>query len=797
MKLNLKGIDFKGFMLEKGERVVLGIAAVVMALMLFWNGYKTAFGGSGASANAAKIADLSAKAEQAMTSSQPTADVADPPKDLADAKVVMVDRDWFPCDRPYFSPHGQIDRKWREPKVLAPDDFTASVVKGAVQTYNLDRDADGNLIIAVLQSKVTKDNLNAILRFMQQHKQYKRAVARFGLPQGMVPAPGRGGPPGAGAPGAGRGGAGKFQALSGPGGGGAGAGRPEPGAKGEMELKWVREDQLAQEAGKATLAKTVVPTRMLIATGAFPWKQQLEEFRKALRRDRVEDIWDDPDGWPEFVGVEVQRRVLGPNGNVEKDWEDIDLQKSLRELRVRAIGIEPEDVELYRLGVIVRPNRLVVSRPKLTRHQNYPDSKPQSIEETVAAIKKAITPEQVIVTPELKRRFNVEDADIFNDAEEAVRAAAPEGAPGQAPGQAPVPGLPAAVEQPGGGGGGGEGDGVADVPGGGGAQVMSKGRNRAPALAAAPGLPAALKSQEITPDKIMLRFIDVTVEPGKSYEYRVKIKMVNPCWRGGEEKAVARSLTEHETIETADWAVVTSKSNDQDVPLRVTVPDELLYYAVDETQPGAPAPPANPERAAIQIHRWLERARLNPSEQESTVPVGDWAVLQRLLVHRGEYIGRLAEAEVPVWRSAIDNFTLAVQPEERVRLRNGQFGNRKHRGVYVDFQTDPLYDSGSVLVDFDGGKRTVKVDDKNVTEEAPMEMLVLGADGKLIIHDSRVDSADPERHDRVARWEKELREVRQATEKAKGVNDPMFQNKMMPGGAGRGGGGGGGGGGDG
>ncbi len=52
MKLSLKDFDYKQFLIQKGERVALGIAVALMAMMVLISGIKTAFGGGSASSNA-------------------------------------------------------------------------------------------------------------------------------------------------------------------------------------------------------------------------------------------------------------------------------------------------------------------------------------------------------------------------------------------------------------------------------------------------------------------------------------------------------------------------------------------------------------------------------------------------------------------------------------------------------------------------------------------------------------------------------------------------------------------------
>src|SRR5262249_46641669 len=75
-------------------------------------------------------------------------------------------------------------------------------------------------------------------------------------------------------------------------------------------------------------------------------------------------------------------------------------------------------------------------------------------------------------------------------------------------------------------------------------------------------------------DYCLLRFLDVTVEPGKSYRYRVKVKMANPNYspEPGKRKDTYVQFAKDEVL-TSDWAYV---------PQTVSVPADEFLYAVDQ-----------------------------------------------------------------------------------------------------------------------------------------------------------------------------------------------------------------------
>ena len=254
----------------------------------------------------------------------------------------------------------------------------------------------------------------------------------------------------------------------------------------------------------------------------------------------------------------------------------------------------------------------------------------------------------------------------------------------------------------------------------------------------------------VVPDYCLVRFLDVTVKPGETYEYRVAVKMANPLYKR-DELAVAQQYTLQQVIAGKPQEVAAHAGDKE--PLQFRVPDEGFYYAVDEKPEGVPfVTPANQEKAALQIHRWLEQVQVNPGNKDSTVPVGEWSILERLLVKRGEFIGTVAKVEIPIWDPAQEAFVMATAPD----TTGPRSRALPQKGVPVDFSTDAL------LVDFEGGGKV------------PAEMLILTPDGKLVVRDGRIDSDDADRKQRVQEWKERLNEVKKPGNKAKGGDQGFF-----------------------
>jgi hypothetical protein len=730
----LKQVDFRQLLLEKGEKIGLGVAGVLAGLLVVWYGVSAATS-DGPQKKAKELQGLKEQAKSKWESSAPPESVGELPADLQVVEVKPVEAAWFPTPQTFFLGGDAEDRRWRMPKVLAPDEFAVQLVRGAVQAYMLD-EQDGRLLVAILQKGAAADPNSEGSRKQREAalKQFSKAGARAKLKAATQPAA----PPGA--PGAAPGTPGGPPLVppgggTGKGGGGL-PGAPAFGREGgtvydNQELKFVPADKIGE--GDQRLAQTNIPRRMIVVTAAFPYKEQLEEYRKAMRYASVEDLLLDPQAHPEFIGLYVQRRVRGVDGNlVSEAWADLDVDGDLQYLLVRAVGREPEDPTLKEMGIIVEPNRIVQWRPLLARDQKYPDVRLEGIAQTMEAVAKAW---QAGAPPPPEQKSGFKDVPVY----ETPDADAPPGAPGRV-GKGVGKGAPAGVQPP-------------------------------PGAAPSASQPLAI------PDKCLVRFLDTdrNLRPGYSYEYRVRMRIANPCYQKPERAAYPKLAEEKEVV--GEWQEVRAPGEAE--PTRVRIPDELLYYVVEE-KGDRPQPTAARDEVFVQVHRWLTEARTKPGTPNTEVQVGDWTVLERRGVRRGEYVGSWAEVPVPAWIPSRDRFIIAVHPDELKQAR-GRLSLRQHKGIPIDFATDPVYGDRSLLVDFEGGEHKVTVNGRPASENGPVEMLVLDANGRLVVHNSRADTESKERQDRVDAWKKWVDYVRnQADDKTEKKEQDLFQ-KNPPG----------------
>src|SRR5262249_18343188 len=306
----LKKINFKELLVQKGERIALGAALGIMALMVIGFGLASALGGSSPKDNAAKLTELKTKAEQALKTSQPPADLAELPPELKALEVKEVRADWFPPSVPFFTTASQEDRKWRLPEVLAPDEFSVDLIRTAGQVY-LVQGQGKDIQVGVLKAKNVEAKTSNQKRVQAFEENFRKATKQAEKAQRRIQLIGQqqpGGPDGSG-------GAIGPRGLGGPGGKGAGARSPQfpggefPGmqqreAVQSDEIKFVSLEKLKNETGK--WAETNIPVRLVMVTAAFPYKAQLEEYRKKLRLSSVDELLLDQTGMrPEFTGFNV------------------------------------------------------------------------------------------------------------------------------------------------------------------------------------------------------------------------------------------------------------------------------------------------------------------------------------------------------------------------------------------------------------------------------------------------------------------------------------------------------------
>jgi hypothetical protein len=783
--MGLKDFDFKGFVLQKGERVGLSLSVLLMIALvivgLFWPGKGVLSGSPRETAD--KLRQLGQSAQTKINSSDPP---SGPIMDQTQLSAVLtfdrIEQGRFPTEFPFVLPSSADDFKRRNPDVLAPTEFHTSVVRGAMLGHELIVDKrDGKIKVKILVDKQFNNAQNRA-----ENRGMSGIMTRMGGGMGtggMMPGmmPGMGGPGGGDmdSPDGGMGG------MYGPGGMPGMGGMSFGGPKQALQVAWVDHKELENKYD-AKMAATLYPVRMVVVAASFPYKDQWEEFRRKLRRRHLNEViaWHMSGEAPfQFSGFEIQRKVYGPDGKVKQDWSDFtkDMENAIKFLFARTLDYEQEELRLLPwadFGVLNM--QLVLPRPMLAKQQKYPKEELKEVDEAVAALEKlakAVPP----MPPSARQRKLTGDFDIFNPTggmmldptmmQQGMEGMMPGGMqPGMMPGGM-QPGMMPGGLQPGmmaGGVGGKPGPGMMQ-PG-----MMQPGMMQ-PGMMQPGGMGGyefgMVQQEPVLAEKCLVRFIDPAVQPGHSYEYRIKVKMINPNYQKPEEVVAYKSLTVPKEIVAKEWT---------DVPGRITVPNDVTYFAVDEKpEKGATPTPANSERIAVQIHRWLDYTLTSLSSSQIRLPVGDWSILERLLLHRGEYIGRMVPKKVPTWEATLEDYMLARDT------------TAKKNEVPVDFSTRlSRVTPPALLVDFQqGGRVQASVGGRNVYDEAQWQMLVLTPDGKLVLRNSREDTDNQDRQDRVKEHRDWVKRVESGQKTGTGTAGQNLFDQINPN-APRGGGGG-------
>jgi hypothetical protein len=751
---NAPSIDIKQFLLDKGERIVLVLALAFMGLLVTFGFIVNGLGAGSASANADELARMRKQDQDAFTRSSPPPTLKDIDPELLSAGVLNpLEPDAYVLKKPYFTPLLADDNKWRLPAVLGPDEFQVDLVRGVVKTYIFNR--DGTMVKYLVPRK---------------NKNQPNAGAINPLTGG------RGGPMMGGGGGAGR----RLGGAGGRGFGGGMMGNPEDAAAsgvgdamdsggGDMVYQDVPVARIEKgdwaENGKR--AERIVPVRMAMIQGAFPLKNQMEEFRRALRFQTTIQMEDEIT--PEFSGLKVERRQYDLNGKLlSKTWEPVDLFKELVPFLV--FDSEPEDQQMMAYGLIWPRDRLVVPRPALARDQTYPEPKLKGIQATIEEIKQQMQGAPLPPT-QWKTRFskNPTDFDAFENSGmdstmgeeggmmrgEPMRGRGGDadamGARGDRRGGMPLRGsMPPGSGMAPGAGVAGRGIGAGSMPPG----AMAAAGIRPGTMPGVPGgMQGMLNTQQLYPEKVLVRFTDPSVKPGFMYEYQVTIRMKNPLYKK-EDKAMIKTQTIAEEI--LSQPVVISQ--------KLVVPHEFNYYFVTENAQRARAMSVN-GATPVQIHRWLDTTP-NDLHNGVRIPVGDWSIAEQVPAYRGEFIGRIENQEVPTWFPLQESFMFASRPDARTK--------RRLKGIPVDFNT------GNILVDYQGGalQRYTRKDGSGVEDSSEVDALVLTRDGRLVLRNSQDDTDDKDRKERLNAWRDWIKEVRD--KKDEGYR-PQMQQVLMEG----------------
>jgi hypothetical protein len=785
---NKSGLNVKQLLLQKGERIGLGAAAGLLVVFLVLGGIKAASSAS----PSGYTTDIDGKIRTAESKIQ-TGGGSPPELDAVvtstDPRVPHIDFTRYPTPNEYFNGLGVEMAKRLNPKILPVSEAKAEVIHGSTGQLDIFEGPDGKLMVLVVvnrkPSAMDQRRIKELVdkKIQRRDQFFKSLMRQAGLPVGQpgtqpgtLPGglPGaRGGFPG-GAPGGGFPGGGPPMGGAPTGGGkfgrGEGGGMGGPGGMGQQgedtEVQPIELDKL--QVDQARLAEALRPLRMVVVTGSVPYKAQVEEYQRALRKQYAEEL-QATNELPWYHSYNVERQVLSADGQqVLQDWTKLDLKATLGELFAKAFELEDDyhdykavkdDPKLASFIPYVVPDEmheLVVPRPKLVRGQ-YGDIDLKTIE---VALKKLQEQGGVVeLRSQLKQKLENAGDLIFSrgGGQQQGGFGGPEGMPGGVPG----PGMPGGglggKFQPGTGGIPGRGTPPGGIPGrfvppGG----LPSGVPGGVMPGGVPGAIAGMQQQQQSPEEAwLMRFLDVTVRPGYCYKYRVQLKAHNPNFKKPVQTLAYPRLAEEEDLKSA-WF---------ELPDLVRVPaEEYIYAAAKDESKGRvteKVPTGNQDETYVQMHRWFEHARPEGASWET--PLGEWMIADLKAV-RGQLIGETVRIKLPAWSMTHAMFQFRENAKSGPQ-RSSIYINRvsKAEPVWlVDFKPS----TETLVVDFEGGNGPYVGPRRTVYDTAAVEMLLLTDDGKLKtgrIARSDRDLVDPARDEREKKWFEWLRQVGEDT----------------------------------
>jgi hypothetical protein len=579
-------------------------------------------------------------------------------------------------------------------------------------------------------------------------------------------------------------------------------------------------------------------TRMVVVDAVFPLSDQLEEFRRALRMSHVAELFDKRD-LPRFLGLRVHKIEMTPGQPDVQSWlldydhktEKVEVAAPLQNLLREAIFDDQLAGALFAFQGLVMPQPKMstpllppndFTYPKadlegLDWENNFGGGAPgagpgQGFRQGMRIAPGGVRPGAAMQAPrmagaagadveleskpwskltlDLQEKFSdkfypIDPAGIFPDPDEGKVATGTQPIPPRQPGPTtsiyqglsphsatskwagyPAPPLPphlAGVNNPG-------GIGIRQLPG---------------------PRPGAIDPALQKPFEALVRFIDVGVKPGSTYKYAVQVRIANPNW-GKKTEVDDKRIADMPELPPGPFVETPS----------ITIPMEYHLYAIDEKPwntkivNGSDDKDPKSDQVAVQIHRWAERTVDRDTNAEYVL--GDWVIAERLLLRRGDPIGRTVNIEIPVWNKKIENYELVfanvggaapakngLQPPPKnlgkvpLPPKKGVGGAELGEvgGVPVTFaETTPP----AILVDFEGGR----IRQPNLSDESAVELLILNADGKLVVRNSRADSDpnEPESKDRKKRieeWKAKVEPYRVDANPAMNAN-PQPNNNFLP-----------------
>ena len=763
--------NLQKLLIEKGEKFALVAAAGGLAVLGVL-GIITATGADSPATAVTKIRN-GATTLQGQINNENTTSKELPPEMLGNDKLafsLLVPSEFRPVN-PLFEPVDQPNKARENPAVLGIVDAQLDLVRLPMKAYDIRVSPNGTIQIGVLKThKLGPTDLKlieeSIKRYNPKDKKPKPPPPPGAAPPGGTNPMGPMGPMGGGRTGGGRSGGpggGDPYGASGESGGGSGnqyapgAGSYDAGgSRSEPTVDYVAIDQFD---GKSPPAFIIYPRRTIVVHAVFPLKAQLEVIRRALRLKTVDEASSQtvtppsPSG-PTFDGFEVERRVTAPNGRVFEFSTYDHVGQYVNTIYNRKTADQPDDG--YIRYFLRYEQKMAIPLPAVADGQAvYPEIRMESIRATVEKLKLAQKP--VITENEQISKFKGETTNPFMP-QVGTAGGAGAGAFSDFTGsgsQGPGISMKGPMGNSGAGGRGPMGPmGLAGAGNNDESPYGSGGPYGSATSGALQNIQAAVELEHM-----MIRFLDVDVEPGFTYQYRLRVKMKNPNFG---RRDVGRPSDAIPPILFGEWTTIGTK---------VTVSSDLNMYLGDPVKYHDAIVAKYKDRAVqnlldnkngelpiVQIQTWMQQVVLDGGKRE---PLGAW-VLGEIPVNRGEFIGKKQLISLPLWSAEKVKFLLQTLPKYKVANAKEQ-----PKGVLVDFTTSMM------CVDYEGGKTKQTFGSRNVEDESAVEMLILRPDGSIFVRNSAQDAEETDRVEREKGWNDWIKRVEDDTKTAGSLTNPM------------------------
>lgn len=484
------------------------------------------------------------------------------------------------------------------------------------------------------------------------------------------------------------------------------------------------------------LAITIYPQRMVIIHAAFPYREQVQEFARALRFKDPAELFDPKnDAAPIFKGFLIQRRILYADGRPAADWHNLNYESHYRDtIFPRTLGDHPDHPDLAYVKLPLESEMMMPLPTLQAMNGKYPDVRIPAIMNTIQKARDLNKPPAL---PKGQSKLEGK-GNIFgnNNLEQGGFVAQP---------NSPEFKINPGVKR--------------------GMGMMGEGNMGTP--------PAAVQVAEL-PEAVLMRLVDNDIMPGRLYQYRMKVIMQNPNWAGRKDKdgkypkkemfelvsqqqdakrelLGASELDSRVVEQRYFYDIVDDKIRAEEVRWNldkaeaatpwfemkgfVKVPQEEYFFAVDPPL-GTPDPKEpkkvvggvtlKPGEGLLQMQRWLPTANIKGYRE----PVADWVVAD-ILAKRGYYLGGEQFVNLPIWSSEYNRYILRKVPADPNSKQK-----ETRRGVVMDpTKPGPRY----AVIDVEGGTINKRYGSKIIEDEAASEILLVDEDGNLQVRSTAYD----------------------------------------------------------